>query len=209
MTAYHTITENLSFRVVKRIVSAPAPLPLIPTPNNAISSTVDNVSGSGARRIGDASYATITTISRERVVKWRKFAKETARRKSRNLGFWLSFWSLLGQRPKVTRARKRETPLGRIPQGHSFRCAPQRSSSAPTRNTQGGMISPRPVNQYLTPACRDTPPRREAFAAPPPHGDDPRDRSCRTTGRRRTARRPTALPCSSGRPPWWAAGTPP
>ena len=50
-----------------------------------------------------------------------------------NRRFKLSFWSLLGQRPKVTRARKRETPLGRIPQGHSFRCASQRSSSAPTK----------------------------------------------------------------------------
>ena len=66
--AYHTFTQGFLLRLDKRIVSAPAPLPLIPTPNNAISSTVDNVSGSGARRIGDASYATITTISRERVL---------------------------------------------------------------------------------------------------------------------------------------------
>ena len=33
-----------------RIVSAPAPLPLIPTPNNAFGSTVESMSGSGARR---------------------------------------------------------------------------------------------------------------------------------------------------------------
>ena len=33
-----------------RIVSAPAPLPLIPTPNNAFGSTVESMSGSGAKR---------------------------------------------------------------------------------------------------------------------------------------------------------------
>ena len=50
VNVYHAITRNFHFRSVKRIVSAPAPLPLMPTPNNAVSSTVDNVSGSGAGR---------------------------------------------------------------------------------------------------------------------------------------------------------------
>ncbi len=99
------------FRAVKRIVSAPAPLPLIPITNNTICSTVDNVSGSGARGTGDASYATISTVFCNRVVKGHKFVMRVARRKSRNLGFWLSFWSLLGQRPKVTRPGGRNTPL--------------------------------------------------------------------------------------------------
>ena len=50
VTACHTFTQNFLFRFVKRIVSAPAPLPLMPTPNNAVGSTVDNISGSGAGR---------------------------------------------------------------------------------------------------------------------------------------------------------------
>ncbi len=50
VTAYHTFTKGILFRLVKRIVSAPAPLPLMPTPNSAFSSTVENVSGSGAKR---------------------------------------------------------------------------------------------------------------------------------------------------------------
>ena len=45
-------------------------------------------------------------MSRERVVQGCGFVIDTACRKSRNLGFWLFFWSLLEQRPKVTRARR-------------------------------------------------------------------------------------------------------
>jgi hypothetical protein len=50
VSACHAFTQVFLFRIVKRIVSSPAPLPLIPTPNNAVGSTVDNISGSGARR---------------------------------------------------------------------------------------------------------------------------------------------------------------
>ena len=96
-----------------RIVSAPAPLPLIPTPNNAFGSTVENVSGSGARGADDSSYVTISTVFCERVGYGIKFEGGTACRKSRNPGFWLSFWVLLGQRPKVPRPRRDETPLTR------------------------------------------------------------------------------------------------
>ena len=46
----HAFTQGFLFRLVKRIVFAPAPLPLIPTPNNASVPTVETVSGSGARR---------------------------------------------------------------------------------------------------------------------------------------------------------------
>ena len=53
----------------------------MPTPNNAFGSTVENVSGSGARKADDASYAMITTISCDRVVKGRKFVTEIACRK--------------------------------------------------------------------------------------------------------------------------------
>ena len=84
----------------------------MPTPNNAFGSTVENVSGSGARGADDSSYVTISTVFCERVGYGIKFEGGTACRKSRNLGFWLSFWSLLGQRPKVTRAGARNS-LGR------------------------------------------------------------------------------------------------
>ena len=48
--AYHTFTQGFLFLLVKRIVSAPAPLSLMPAPNNASAPTVENVSGRGARR---------------------------------------------------------------------------------------------------------------------------------------------------------------
>jgi hypothetical protein len=47
---YHTITGDFLFRFDKRIVSAPASLPLMPTPNNASVSAVEIGSGSGAKR---------------------------------------------------------------------------------------------------------------------------------------------------------------
>ena len=50
VSTYHTFTQDFLFRFVKRIVSASAPLPLISAPNSAFGSTVENVSGSGARR---------------------------------------------------------------------------------------------------------------------------------------------------------------
>ena len=65
---YRTITLDYLFRFVKKIVSAPASLPLMPTPNNASVSTVENVSGSGAKGTDDASYVTTTTVYCEHVV---------------------------------------------------------------------------------------------------------------------------------------------
>ena len=47
---FRTFTRSFLFRFVKRIASASAPLPLMPMTNNASASTVDTVSGSGARR---------------------------------------------------------------------------------------------------------------------------------------------------------------
>ena len=49
-------------------LNAPTPLPLMPTPNSALCSTVENVSGSGARGTDDASYETTTTVFCKRVV---------------------------------------------------------------------------------------------------------------------------------------------
>ena len=66
--ACRTFTQDFLFRFDKRIVSAPAPLPLMPTPNNASVSTVENVSGSGAKGTDDASYVTTTTVYCEHVV---------------------------------------------------------------------------------------------------------------------------------------------
>ena len=65
---YRTITGAFLFRFDKRIVSAPVPLPLMPTPNSASMSTVEIVSGSGARETDDSSYVTKSDIFRERVV---------------------------------------------------------------------------------------------------------------------------------------------
>ena len=58
----------------------------MPTPNNAFGSTVENVSGSGARGADDSSYVTISTVFCERVGYGIKFEGGTACRKSRNLG---------------------------------------------------------------------------------------------------------------------------
>ena len=46
--AYHTFTQDFLFCTVNRIVSAPAPLPLTRITNNAVGSTVEKMSGSGA-----------------------------------------------------------------------------------------------------------------------------------------------------------------
>ena len=66
--ACRTFTQDFLFRFDKRIVSASVPLPLMPTPDNASVSTVENVSGSGAKGTDDASYVTTTTVYCEHVV---------------------------------------------------------------------------------------------------------------------------------------------
>ena len=109
-TAYRTFTGDFLFRGVKRIVSAPAPLPLMPISNSTTASTVAKMNGSGAGRTDDTSYATITTISPERVVKGHKFAMQDSVRGNLNRRFKLPFWVLLGQRPNVPRPRGDETP---------------------------------------------------------------------------------------------------
>ena len=147
--AYHTITGNYLFRVVKRIVSSPVSLPLASTPNNAPASTVDDISGSGARRTDDTSYGTITTVFRERVVNGGKFVIGTACRKSRNLVFWLSFWSLLGQRPKVTRARRHGIPSlapGRETSPQTGRRGRRPLQTTTDRTSVGGGVLDAPPN---------------------------------------------------------------
>ena len=69
------------------------------------------ISGSGARRTDDASYATISTVFRERVEQGRKFAMQNSVRGFLNRRFKQRFWVLLPLRAKVPRARKSETPL--------------------------------------------------------------------------------------------------
>ena len=56
-----------SFRY--RIVSAPAPLPLMPTPNNDSTSTVAAHQRQRRKKKVDSSYAAISAVSCERVVK--------------------------------------------------------------------------------------------------------------------------------------------
>ena len=48
--AYHTFTQDFLFCTVNRIVSAPAPLPLMRITHNAVGSAVEKMSGSGAGR---------------------------------------------------------------------------------------------------------------------------------------------------------------
>ena len=104
-----------------RFLHLPAPLPLMPTPNSALAPTVENVSGSGARGADDSSYVTITTGFCERAVKGIKYERRQSVGGFLNRRFKLSFWVLLGQRPKVPRARKREiSPLRRCQSGRGY-----------------------------------------------------------------------------------------
>ena len=64
-----------SFSIRQRIVLSPAPLPLMLMSNNAAGSTVEKMSGSGARGTDDTSYDTKSNIPCERVVKGRRSAK--------------------------------------------------------------------------------------------------------------------------------------
>ena len=66
--AYHTFTQGFLLRLDKRIVSVPAPLPLMPTPNSAFSSTVASHERQRRKKKVDASYVTITTVFYKRVV---------------------------------------------------------------------------------------------------------------------------------------------
>ena len=68
--------------------------------------TVDAHERQWRKMKGDSSHITKTAVFCERAVQDREFVIGTSCRKSRNLGFWLFFWSLLEQRPKVTRARR-------------------------------------------------------------------------------------------------------
>ena len=73
--AYHTFTQGFLLRLDKRIVSAPAPLPLMPTPNNASVSTVAPYERQRRKKKVNTSYETKPTVFRERVAKDYKFAK--------------------------------------------------------------------------------------------------------------------------------------
>ena len=69
------------------------------------------MSGSGAERTDDTSYDTKSNIPRKRVVKGHRFTTQNSVRGFLNRRFKLSFWVLLGQRPKVPRGRSHEIPL--------------------------------------------------------------------------------------------------
>ena len=86
------------------------PLPLIITPNNASVSTVEKMSGSGARGIDDSSYAAKTTVSCERVVYGVKLKTRHSVRGFLNRRFKWRFWLLLPPRAKVTRPGGRNSP---------------------------------------------------------------------------------------------------
>ena len=65
-----------SFRY--RIVSASAPLPLIPAPNNALGSTVAPHERQRRKTKVDSSYATTTTFFRDRAAACHKFATQNS-----------------------------------------------------------------------------------------------------------------------------------
>ena len=109
-TACRTFTPAFSPRLVKRIVSAPAPLPLMPAPNNAIISTVAPHERQRRKKNVDASYKTITDMFCEREGKATKLKMRYSVRGSLNRRFKWRFWLLLPPRAKVTRAGARNTP---------------------------------------------------------------------------------------------------
>ena len=100
------VCVRFSFLFCYRIVSAPAPLPLIPITNNDFGSTVASHERQRRKKKIDSSFAAITNIYRERAVNGRIFITSDSAGGFLNRRFKLSFWSLLGQRPKVTRARR-------------------------------------------------------------------------------------------------------
>ena len=104
------VRMRFPFSFCYRIVSAPVPLPLIITPNNASVSTVEKMSGSGARGIDDSSYAAKTTVSCERVVYGVKLKTRHSVRGFLNRRFKWRFWLLLPPGAKVTRPGGRNSP---------------------------------------------------------------------------------------------------
>ena len=76
--AYHTFTQDFLFRLVKRIVSAPAPLPLMPTPNNASGSTVAPHERQRRKTKVNSSYAAMTAVLRDRAAKGNKFTTQNS-----------------------------------------------------------------------------------------------------------------------------------
>ena len=75
---YRTFAQNFLFSFCYRIVSATAPLPLMPTPNNAVVSAVAAHERQRRRKEVNASYVAITTVFREREVKGSNYEKGIA-----------------------------------------------------------------------------------------------------------------------------------
>ena len=87
----------------------------------------------------------------ERVVETNDLAQRIAHRKSRNLGFWLFFWSLLEQRPKVTRAGARNAPHAYIASTYRHAARPATAPS-PTAVVSWRTAFTRPSPAANTPA---------------------------------------------------------
>ena len=105
------VRVGVPFSFCHRIVSAPVPLPLMPTVNNTSVSTVATVSGSGARGKSIRHTLRKRIYFRERVVQSHKFTAQHSAGGFLNRRFKWRFWALLPPRAKVPRARKRETLL--------------------------------------------------------------------------------------------------
>jgi len=92
------VHAKLSFSGRHRIVSAPAPLPLIPAPNNAFAPTAATHERERCKKKVDASHTTMAADFREREIKGHKVTPQNSVRGFLNRRFKLSFWVLLGQR---------------------------------------------------------------------------------------------------------------
>ncbi len=104
------VHAKLSFSDRHRIASAPAPLPLTPAPNNAFASTAATHERQRRKKKVNASHTAMTANFRKREIKGHKVTPQNSVRGFLNRRFKLSFWVLLGQRPKVPRPRGDEIP---------------------------------------------------------------------------------------------------
>ena len=101
---------------MKRIVSAPAPLPLIPAPNNASVSTVAPHERQRRKKNVDASYQAITDMFCEREGKATKLKIRYSVQEVLKPGFQAAFLGTFAATGKSTSRRSAKLPLS--PQEH-------------------------------------------------------------------------------------------
>ena len=100
---------------MKRIVSAPAPLPLIPAPNNASVSTVAPHERQRRKKNVDASYQAITDMFCEREGKATKLKIRYSVQEVLKPGFQAAFLGTFAATGKSTSRRGAKHPLQKHP----------------------------------------------------------------------------------------------